>query len=283
MPEPRASDTKSIGRRRAGLAAGAAALCLAAVAAWLYPSAFSDGRRRVGELARAAAARVNVASADAAAFFGGHPYFAVREVKVTGVEEVQGADLVTMTGLVPHAPIWGAEPTDLEERVRRHPWVKRALVRRELPGRLTIAVEEWEPGGIVALDRLYYVADDGGIFKPLDDGESVDFPFVTGLRAAGLVPEEPGARAKLSEALELARAVERTAFKLSEIRFLPGGGIVLYPVSYAVPFHMGWGDWDDKLVRLRWFLRQFREQGARFAAVDLSFKGQVVTRPRKRA
>ena len=171
----------------------------------------------------------------------------------------------------------------MEESVERHPWVRRALVRREFPARLIITVEEWSPGAIVALDRLYYVADDGVIFKALDEEDPVDFPFVTGLRAAGLAPEAADTREKLSQVLELARAVERTTLELSEIRFRPGGDIVLYPVSYAVPFLMGWGDWDDKLGRLQWFLREFREQAARFRAVDLSFRGQVVTRPRKRA
>ena len=46
---------------------------------------------------------------------------------------------------------------------------------------------------------------------------------------------------------------------------------------------MGWGDWDEKLTRMRWFLRKFEGKGARFRAVDLSFRGQVVARPRGRA
>ena len=115
----------------------------------------------------------------------------------------------------------------------------------------------------------------------MDEEDSVDFPFITGLRAAGLPPHEPGTRQKLSQAVALAAAaVERTALGLSEIRFQAGGGIVLYPVSYAVPFHMGWGDWEEKLDRLQWFTTKFQGRAARFRAVDLSFRGQVVARPR---
>ncbi|MDE0031075.1 MAG: FtsQ-type POTRA domain-containing protein [Deltaproteobacteria bacterium] len=273
---------RRFGRRRAGLAAGAAAACALALAAWLYPEAFA-GVYRQSRVVIEASAAIRGTARDISEFVLTHPHFTVREVKVLGAQRVKGEDIVVMTGLGPHTGIWSTDPVELGRKVERHPWVKRALVRRELPARLTITVEEWSPGGIVALDRLYYVADDGVIFKALDEEDSVDLPFVTGLRAAGLVPEAPDTRKKLSQVLELAHTVERAGLDLSEIRFRSGGGVVLYPVSYAVPFHMGWGDWDDKLRRLQWFLREFREQGARFRAVDLSFKGQVVARPRKRA
>lgn len=273
---------RRFGRRRAGLAASAAAACALALAAWLYPEAFA-GVYRQSRVVLEASAAIRGTARDISEFVLTHPHFTVREVKVLGAQRVKGEDIVVMSGLGPHTGIWSTDPVELGRKVERHSWVKRALVRRELPARLTITVEEWSPGGIVALDRLYYVADDGVIFKALDEEDSVDLPFVTGLRAAGLAPEAPDTRKKLSQVLELARTVERTGLDLSEIRFRSGGVVVLYPVSYAVPFHMGWGDWDDKLRRLQWFLREFREQEARFRAVDLSFKGQVVARPRKRA
>lgn len=281
MTDPRAW-FRRFGRRRAGLAAGAAAACALALAAWLYPEAFT-GVYRQSRVVLEASAAIRDTARDISEFVLTHPHFTVREVKVLGAARVKGEDIVVMSGLGPYTGIWSTDPVELGRKVERHPWVKRALVRRELPARLTITVEEWKPGGIVALDRLYYVAEDGVIFKALDEEDSVDLPFVTGLRAAGLAPEAPDTRKKLSQVLELARTVERTGLDLSEIRFRSGGVVVLYPVSYAVPFHMGWGDWDDKLRRLQWFLREFREQGARFRAVDLSFKGQVVARPRKRA
>jgi len=252
------------------------------LAAWLYPRALAGVYRQGGVVLQASAA-IRGTARDISEFVLSHPHFTVREIKVLGAARVKGEDIVVMSGLRPYAGIWSVDPVELGQKVERHPWVKRALVRRDLPARLTITVEEWSAGGIVALDRLYYVADDGVIFKALDEEDSVDLPFVTGLRAAGLAPEAPDTRKKLSQVLKLARTVERAGLELSEVRFHSGGGVVLYPDSYAVPFHMGWGDWDDKLRRLQWFLREFREQETRFRAVDLSFKGQVVTRPRKRA
>ena len=275
MPRPSVRSGKP-GRRWLVMAAAGGLLAALAAVGWLGLGYSADLYRQARSALDVSAETVRSAAGEASGFFMTHPYFAIREVKVVGVEKVKGADLVVMSGLGPHTGIWSIDPTEIEERVRQHPWVRSVVIRRELPSRLVIDIEEWSASAIVALDKLYYVADDGVIFKALDDEDSVDFPFITGLR-------ELGTREKLSQAVALGRKVERASLGLSEIRFESGGGIVLYPVSYAVPFRMGWGDWDEKLTRMRWFLRKFQGQGARFRAVDLSFRGQVIARPRGRA
>lgn len=271
------------GGRRAGRWAAGGTLCALMLSGWLYGGYTLDELHRQGWRAwETASGVVRTVAHGSRDLVLRHPYFAIRDVEVLGAERARRADIVVRSGLAPHTRIWSVDPGAVEEQVRRHPWVKAVRIRRELPARLVITIEEWSPGAIVALDKLYYVADNGVIFKALDEKDPVDFPFITGLRAAGLPPEAPATREKVSEALVVGRAVEQTALGLSEIRFQPGGGIVLYPVSYPVPFHMGWGDWDGKLSRLEWFLREFQGKGARFRAVDLSFRGQVVVRPRGR-
>ena len=271
-----------LGRRWPAMAAAGGLLAALAAVGWLGRGYSADLYSQARSALEVSVATVRSAAAEASGFFVTHPYFAIREVKVVGVEKVKGAELVVMSGLGPHTGIWSIDPAEIEERVRRHPWVRSVLIRREFPGRLVIDIEEWSASAIVALDKLYYVADDGVIFKALEDEDSVDFPFITGLRAARLPLRESGTREKLSQAVALGRKVERASLGLSEIRFEADGGVVLYPVSYAVPFRLGWGDWDEKVTRMRWFLRKFRGQGARFQAVDLSFRGQVVARPRGR-
>ena len=234
MVSPRVRSRKLDGRR-VGMWAAGAALCGLMLLGWLHGGHTVELYGQARRALEATSGGVQVAWN----FFLAHPYFAIREVKVLGVEKVKGADIVVMSGLGPHTRIWSIDPVELEERVRRHPWVKSVLIRRELPARLVITIEEWTPGAIVALDKLYYVADDGVIFKALDEEDSVDFPFITGLRAAELPPEEPGTREKLSEAVIFGRAVERTALGLSEIRFQPGGGH--RPLSGVLPGAVPYG------------------------------------------
>ena len=210
-----------------------------------------------------------------------HPYFAVREVKVLGAEKLKGADIVVMSGLGPNTRIWSIDPAVLEERVRQHPWVKRVVVRRELPARLVITIEEWKAGGIVALDQLYYVADNGVIFKAVDEGDSVDYPFITGLRAAALGAAGPGGRGRSwPRPCPSAGRWKRPLWACPRSASAPAGAScsIPYPTrcrstSVGVTGTRSWTAFSGSSG-------SSRGRGARFKAVDVSFKGQVVARPR---
>lgn len=276
-------------RRRRRVRGPRVALAMLLVLSWVCldagiypPSAALDEVRAQGQ--RLFAGTVRAAAGLAAALPGvvlDRPYFAVQEIKVFGAEAADRAEIIAGAGLRRGLSIWRIDPRELERRVGEHPWVKQALVRREFPRRVVVSVEEWRPAAIVALERLYYVDAAGVVFKAVDETDPVDLPLITGLRSAALPLQVRSTRDRLSEVLALAREVESADLRLSEIRFLPNGEIVLYPASARVPFTMGWGDWPQKLLRLKRFLREWDGQEAHFAAVDMSFAGQAVVRRRQ--
>jgi len=210
----------------------------------------------------------------------GHSYFSVREIRVRGGEKVGGSEIVAMAGLSQGMNIWKVDPGIIERKVRKHPWVRRVSVRREFPRQVVIEVEERVAKGIVVLEKLYYVDPEGFVFKELGEGEKVDFPLLTGLRQADFASPPHSARHRIREALKLGDLIGRGPLALSEIHFRPEGGVVLYPMDYSVAIHMGWGEWRAKVRRLErvWVLWKGREN--RLAALDLSFRDQVVARMR---
>src|SRR5262249_20834158 len=74
------------------------------------------------------------------------PYFSVREIQVRGGEKLGGNEIVTMAGLKQGMNIWRIELAMIEQKVAKHPWVRRVLVRREFPRRVVIEIEERVPG-----------------------------------------------------------------------------------------------------------------------------------------
>jgi cell division protein FtsQ len=208
----------------------------------------------------------------------GHPYFSVREIKVRGGEKVGGSEIVAMAGLSTGMNLWRVDPKAIERAVAAHPWVKRVLVRREFPSRVVIEVEERVAKGIVVLGKLYLVDSQGFVFKELGEEEKVDLPLLTGLKQVDLASRAQSTRRRIQEALKLSDLMGRSALGLSEVRFSPVGGLVLYPVSTRVPVYMGWGDWQGKLERLERVLAVWRGREDRLAALDLSFRDQVVAR-----
>ncbi|HEX9445928.1 MAG TPA: FtsQ-type POTRA domain-containing protein [Candidatus Binatia bacterium] len=208
--------------------------------------------------------------------------FSVREIKVKAGEKVGGSEIVAMAGLADGMSIWRVDPAAIEQKIARHPWVKQVLVRREFPRRVVIEVEEREAKAIAALGKLYYVDRDGFIFKPVEEGERTDLPMLTGLKQADLkYPASFATRQRIQEALRLSDLMAKDPFALSEIRFLPGEGLVVYPVGYRVALSMGSGNWEDKLRRLQRVLALWKGSEERLAVLDLSFRDQVVAKMRR--
>ena len=210
-----------------------------------------------------------------------NPYFSVQEIKVKGGGKVGGSEIVAMAGMSQGINIWKIDPASIERRVAKHPWVRRVLVRRELPRRVVIEVEEREAKGIVVLGKLYYVDADGFVFKEVEEGENTDFPLFTGLQQADLTSQAYATRQKIREALRLGDLMAGGPLALSEIHFPPKGGVILYPMAYPIALYMGWGDWQGKLQRLNRVLEMWKGKEALLASLDLNFRDQVVAKIKK--
>ena len=214
--------------------------------------------------------------------FVDHGIFAVREIKVKGGEKVGGSEVVTMARVSHGVSIWKVDPEAIEKRVARHPWVRRVVARREFPRRVVIEVEEREVKAIAILGKPYYVDRDGFIFKAVEEGEKMDFPLFTGLQSEDLTsPTSFASRQRIQQALQLSDLMGKDALGLSEIRFLPQGGLIVYPMSVAVPVQMGWGHWEEKLKRLEQVLALWEGLEDRLAGLDVSFGDQVVAKLKK--
>jgi cell division septal protein FtsQ len=250
-------------RRRMWLAAAGVVVCVCAFALYEWGDQLKT---------RAAAAR---------AFVLDSPYFYVREIQVRGGNKVGGSEIVAMAGLRHGMNLWKIQPTVIEKKIAKHPWVRRVLVRREFPRRVVIEVEERKPKAIVAIGKLYYVDGDGVVFKEVGDGENVEFPLLTGLRPDELTATNPAIRNRIQDAIRLGELMAKDSHALSEIHFESSERLVLYTTAFPVALHMGSGDWQSKLQRLDRVLALWKGHENRLASLDMSFRDQVVARLRK--
>lgn len=225
--------------------------------------------------------RIKVALNDAAGFVLDNEYFAVRDIQVRGGEKVGGSEIVNMTGLRYGVNLWKVDAAAIEQKVLRHPWVRRVLVRREFPRRLVIDIEERQPRAIVALGKLYYVDSDGLLFKEIGAEEKTSFPLLTGLQADQLTAGGPALRRRVQEAVRLGELMNRDSRPLSEIHFAGPEQVVIYMVKHPIALRMGWGDWQNKIERLDRVLALWKGHEERLASLDLSFRDQVVARLRR--
>ena len=209
---------------------------------------------------------------------GKHSYFSIREIRVAGSRRLSGAQIVSLAGLNPGMNIWEIDPSSVETKLNGHPWIRRGMVRREFPHRVLIRVTEWVPKAIVALEKLYYVDHEGYIFKEVQSGDEVNLPFITGLGNEESVFDNPFARQKMVEAIKLNDRLASSSVVLSEIRFLPDEGVVVYPITHRVPLYMGWGGWPVKVRRLKRVLAEWKGKETKLASLNMSFRNQIVVR-----
>jgi hypothetical protein len=210
-----------------------------------------------------------------------HDYFSVREIKVQGGDKIGGSGIVAMAGLSHGMNLWKIDPRDIENKIARHPWVKKVILRREFPHRIVIEVEERVPKAVLVLEKMHYVDPDGMIFKEIDPVDKTDYPFITGLKSAELVSQPQSFRQKLREAVGLSDLMAEELFPVSEIHFSAGGGVVLYPISHPVALDMGWGDWPEKIMRLRRVWNEWKGKERHLLTLNAGFKHQVIVQLRK--
>jgi cell division protein FtsQ len=216
-----------------------------------------------------------------------HRYFVVREVVVATSGRLGPAEVRGAAGITEGMSIWDVDARAAEARLRAHPWIRRAEVRRELPRRVTILVREESPLAILALrdgagTALYYVAAHARIVARVTADDPHDYPFLTGFGTADLRPGETAGPRALRRALDLLRSAGHGEGlePVSEVHIDAARGPTLLLVRPAVPIEVGWGDFARKLDHLRRVLPLWAGREAEMAGVSLVFADDVIVRTR---
>lgn len=207
-------------------------------------------------------------------------------VDVVGAVHADAAAVAALTEAVPDSvALFSLSPALIADRAQRHPWVRRAHVRRLPTGTLRVRVEERVPVALAlgADGRPAHFLDAEGYAMPVEAASPAvyDVPVVHG--APAYHPVQPVESDTLRGLLgALARADAETVALVSEVDWgrrptlwtTPAGG------HGSIPVRLGADDHDSQLRRLRAFWDQsvLPRPGAEFQLVDLRFDGQVVTR-----
>lgn len=214
-----------------------------------------------------------------------HPYFAVREVVVRGQRRLSADRVRALAGIETGMSVWAVDGDAAEARLRAEPWLRSAVVRRDIPHRVVIQVREQRPVAILAPEdrkQAYYVAGHGSIFATVAPGDPTDFPYLSGLRAADIEAGDAFGLRAIRRALGLLRVATRSpgVGTISEVLVDRTRGLTLLPVRPAVPIEFGWGAFAGKLARLGPALAQWAGRESELAGVCLLFDDEVVVRTR---
>ncbi len=201
------------------------------------------------------------------------PIFKVETVDITGNHTLTKSDLMYYLGLNKKPNLLGLPIEALYKKLIAHPWIKDATIHRNLPGTLSIHIDERVPVALIMIDRLYYVDQDGAVFAKINKDVGCDFPIFTGpRRSSQLSAYQP----LINEAIPL--ITERTAPLISEIHLDLTRGITLITLQDAIPVRLGRRDLSRRLHRFLAVYHYLRRREIVTRAIDCRYPDRVVVK-----
>lgn len=236
-----------------------------------------------------ALAAVLLAAAGAGSYFGYDWYRQVplQQVAVLGNVHAGEEALLELMAVDSVRAVSEVDADLIADRVRRHPWVRDAVVTRWATGTLQVRVIERVPVLLVLsrAGRPQHYLDEDGFAMPLVPGLHHDVPLLRGTAPA----EHPLRPISDERILALARDVAALGAEhqaiLSEFE-LKEGEIWLRTsgssAGQSLQVRLGRSGFKEKVHRLHAFWHQAvqTQPDTKFDMVDLRFDSQIVTRER---
>ena len=157
--------------------------------------------------------------------------FAVHDVEVRGARSLAPAEVERALAPAYGQNVFRVSLDSIERRLRAEPWIAGASVRRSLPDRLVVELEERHAAAVAELGGLYLVDDQGQAFKRADvgRGEASGLLIVTGVDRSDYRRSPAESAARIRAALDAARVYREGGRPvLGEVRHDAHRGITLY-------------------------------------------------------
>lgn len=153
-------------------------------------------------------------------------------------------------------------------------WIRNVSVRKEFMDRkLFIRVEEREPFVIIKKDGRLWISDiEGTVLQGLSDGSAFFLPI--------LEADPKGHPDTFREAVVLAKLLKEKGYFAKSVSIsATGAPETLSVIVDGVKIVVGYGDYEQKLRRLRELETEIARRGISAESIDLRFANRVVVSP----
>ncbi|MDD2337965.1 MAG: FtsQ-type POTRA domain-containing protein [Geobacteraceae bacterium] len=214
--------------------------------------------------------------------FADATFFKLERIEVPRLQQLSQDEIVSLAGVKLGESLLKIDLQHVAEQLEKNPWVEKLKVRRRFPGTLSIEITERVPVAVVNMGYLYYLDSKGEIFKPLTEGDRLDYPVLTGISEEDLLKDADGTKIMLTAALGLMEMLKKgTVFRLSdisEIHLDKGYGYTLFTTQGGIPVKLGNSDFQGKLTRFSKIYQELMAQIASLEYVDLNYPDKIVVK-----
>ena len=213
-------------------------------------------------------------------FLVNSPYLKLETVTMEGADTKLQEDLTQLCGLRTGTSILALRLKEIKKTMESHPWVRSVKIERRFPDQLWIRVERQEPCAVVLSNGLHYFNRWGEVFKPVQEGDAIDFPIVTGLTVDEAATPTLLKRAVVVLDALKAEGAEWSVSNLSEINLENEGGLSLYFKTMKVEVRLTESDAASKMDEFKKIVEHLKAIGRLEEAtlIDLNYEdGGVVS------
>lgn len=176
--------------------------------------------------------------------FSKSDFFAVSDVRTEGLDNITENEILKLLGTVKGENLFLTDTRALAQKIKLHPLVDQAMVKKELPSTLVLKIQERRPVALVLNeDGLVEVDSQGTILRFYDTWPYNDSPVLTGIR----VPETLGPGQRLDNPLLkkclllIGQASEELTSLIGEVHITADGQIFLY-LTTQIEVRIGYDD-----------------------------------------
>lgn len=199
----------------------------------------------------------------------------VREIVFTGNSHIKNEELKALVRIRNNDRLFRVSGSEICRNLMQSPWIKDAVVRKELSGRVQIKVTEGVPVAVLRQGGRQFLVDrDGVLLEQLREGTALFLPVIKDI-------DPSGNKGAFDEAVKLVNVLREKKSPLYdgnvEISGLRPEDITLR--VGPLPIRVGSGDFDKKLERLEFVRDEVRKRNMPVESIDLRFENKIVVKP----
>jgi cell division septal protein FtsQ len=208
--------------------------------------------------------------------------FSLKQVSIRGYEHVMPIEIVKASGLNMGENIFSIRLKTIRKNILSIPWIENVSIRKSPPHSLDITVVERKAYCMILLNRLYYVDEQGIIFKQVTNNDSTNYPIITGFSFNSPdflgIPVQP-----VIEAVSFIKELDQNSIivsrDISELHVGDTGYTVITNDGLLIRF--GNNDLISRINKLNNLIRYLGDRIQMFSSIDLRFSDMGVLHYKK--
>jgi len=213
-------------------------------------------------------------------------YFTTKQINIFGLKLLSREQVLNQANLSDEINILSVSVSGIEKKLLQNPWIRSAQVKRNLPDRLMIEIQERTPIAIIKIGQKFLVDEKGFVFKEWEEQDPVDLPLVVGLDAYDVVLGSANNSKYFNAVIDILTqdiASENfiTNYLIRQISVDKEIGLSLFSYEHSLKIQLGFNKFHEKYLQFNRLLSylQAQEIDTDIRFVDLKDINRIVIRP----